>query len=407
MGFDTTLRLIEDYRDDCVSFLSRICSIPALGPTNEGRGEMEKYNVIKEFAQTLGPDEIVEIHAPDDRVPEGVRPNMAAIFKAADATKTLWILTHIDVVPVGEPSLWDHDPFDPIEKDGFLWGRGVEDNGQALVASLFAVKAVKETMGLGKNVGLCMVSDEECGSEYGLDYVLETRGDLFKPDDLILVPDSGNKDGDHIEVAEKSMLQVRFKVSGKQVHASRPDMGLNSMRAAANMIVELDITLASMYDERDNFYNPPRSTFEPTKKERNVANINTIPGEDVFYFDCRILPDVSLDSVVNTMMQVAGRVDDQFESKTHVDTVNRFDAPQPTPADSPVALELAQAIQEIYGVQAKPHGIGGQTVAAFFRKRGLKAAVWEKIIQTAHEPNERILIDNLLGNTKVFARLMV
>jgi succinyl-diaminopimelate desuccinylase len=72
-----------------------------------------------------------------------------------------------------------------------------------------------------------------------------------------------------------------------------------------------------------------------------------------------------------------------------------------------VALELAQAIQEIYGVQAKPHGIGGQTVAAFFRKRGLKAAVWEKIIQTAHEPNERILIDNLLGNTKVFARLMV
>lgn len=407
MGFETTAELIDRYRGDCVDFLSRACSIPALGPDNDGKGEMEKYRFIKEFAQTLHPDEIEEIHAPDDRVPEGVRPNMAVIFKGRDDSRTFWILTHIDVVPVGEASMWDHDPFDPVEKEGFLFGRGVEDNGQALVASLYAAKAVKETVGFGKNVGLCFVSDEECGSKYGLDYVLNKRSDLFREHDLILVPDSGNKDGDHIEVAEKHMLQVKFKVGGKQVHASRPDLGLNTLRAAANMIVELDISLASMYDERDKFYNPPRSTFEPTKKERNVANVNTVPGEDVFYFDCRVLPEVSLDKVVNTMRDVAGRVDDQFQSKTEVETVIRFDAPQPTPVDSPIVIQLAQAMQEVYGAQAKPHGIGGQTVAAFFRKRGLRAAVWEKILQTAHEPNERILIDNLTGNAKVFAKLMI
>lgn len=407
MDFETTARLIEDYRQESVKFLQRICSIPALGPDNDGQGEMKKYQVIKEFAESLGPDLVEEIHAPDNRVPEGVRPNIAVIFKGRDDSKTLWILTHMDVVPVGELSLWEHDPFDPIEKDGYLIGRGVEDNGQALVASLFAAKAVKETVGFGKNVGLCIVSDEECGSAYGLDYVLAERPDLFKEDDLIVVPDAGNQDGDHIEVAEKHMLQVKFTVRGKQVHASRPDLGLNTLRAAANFIVELDICLAGMYDEHDGFYNPPRSTFEPTKKERNVANINTIPGEDIFYFDCRILPQVPLNSVVNTMLEIMGRVDEQFETNSELEKIIEFEAPKPTPAESQVVIELAQAVQEVYGAQAKPHGIGGQTVAAFFRKKGLKAAVWEKILQTAHEPNERILIDNLLGGAKVFAKLML
>ncbi len=71
----------------------------------------------------------------------------------------------------------------------------------------------------------------------------------------------------------------------------------------------------------------------------------------------------------------------------------RSESPNPTPADAPVVVEIAKAVQEIYGVQARPQGIGGQTVATFFRKKGLYAAVWEKILQTAHAPNERISVE--------------
>ena len=46
-------------------------------------------------------------------------------------------------------------------------------------------------------------------------------------------------------------------------------------------------------------------------------------------------------------------------------------------------------------------------MAAFFRKRGLAAAVWEKILEMAHAPNEKISVDNLVGNAKVFARMMI
>jgi succinyl-diaminopimelate desuccinylase len=406
LAFQEAARRIDDLKDECVEFLMGICSIPALGPDNDGTGEMEKYSVVREAVLALGPDRVEEIHAPDDRVPDGVRPNLAVTFEGKDPSRTLWILSHIDVVPPGEMRLWHHDPFAPRLENGFLSGRGVEDNGQALAASLFAARAVKETCGFGLNVGLVLVSDEECGSLYGLDYVLRQRLDLFRPDDLILVPDAGNRDGDHVEIAEKHLFHVRFKVEGKQGHASRPDLCRNSLRAAARFIVELDQALAKRFDGRNEFYNPPVSTFEPTKKDANVPNINTIPGEDVFYFDCRVLPEVALASVMEEMQAVAEKVASQFEVRTSVEEYLKFEAPEPTPPDAPVVVALAQALQEVCGVQARPHGIGGQTVAAFFRKRGLRAAVWGKILETAHAPNERISIENLVATTKVFARMM-
>ena len=154
VGFSDAARRLDELRDECVEFLARICSIPALGPENQGTGEMEKYLVVRDAVLALGPDRVEEVHAPDGRVPAGVRPNLLVVFNGRDASRTLWILTHIDVVPPGEPKLWDHDPFQPRVENGFLYGRGVEDNGQALAASIFAARAVKETCGFGLNVGL-------------------------------------------------------------------------------------------------------------------------------------------------------------------------------------------------------------------------------------------------------------
>ncbi len=407
MGFPDAIRRIDELTDQCVQFLARICSIPALGPENEGTGEMEKYLAVRETVLALRPDRVEEVHAPDERVASGVRPNLLVVFNGKDPSRTLWILTHIDVVPPGEMKLWDHDPFEPRVENGFLYGRGVEDNGQALAASIFAARAVKETCGFGLNVGLALVSDEETGSHYGLDYVLQKRPDLFKSDDLIIVPDAGNKDGDNIEVAEKHLLHVRFNVKGKQAHGSRPDLGRNTLRATAHLIVELDQALGARFSEQNPFFNPPFSTFEPTRKDANVPNINTIPGEDIFYFDCRVLPETELDLVLQEMKKAADGIAVRFDVQILVEEFLRSEAPNATPPDAPVVLALAQAIQEVYGVQARPQGIGGQTVATFFRKRGLPAAVWEKLLHMAHAPNEKISIENLVGDAKVFARMMV
>ena len=407
MGFQEVTCRIDELRDESVEFLARICSIPAIGPDNQGTGEMEKYLVVRDAIRALEPDSMEELFAPDSRVPDGKRPNLLAVFHGKDRSRTLWILSHVDVVPPGERSLWNHDPFQPQLNNGILSGRGVEDNGQALVASLFAARAVKETGGPNLNVGLAMVADEECGSVYGVDYVLQERPDLFQPQDLILVPDAGNKDGDHIEVAEKHLVHVRFRVKGKQGHASRPDQCANTLRAAAHLIVALDDALNQLFTEENPFFKPPRSTFEPTRKDANVPNVNTIPGEDVFYFDCRILPEVQVARVLDEMARVCGVIADRFHVEVRLEEYLRNESPNATPPDAPVVVALAQAVQEVYGVQARPNGIGGQTVATLFRRKGLYAAVWEKILNTAHAPNESISVDNLIGNTKVFARMMI
>lgn len=407
MDFKDVARHVDELRDQSVQFLADICSIPALGPDNGGSGEMEKYLKVRDFVRALGPDEEIEPHANDDRVPDGIRPNLLAVFHGRDTSKTLWILSHIDVVPPGERNLWHKDPFQPYVQDGYLCGRGVEDNGQALAASVFAVKAVKETCGLGINVGLAIVSDEETGSMYGLDHVLEKRPDLFGPEHLIVVPDAGNNDGDQIEVAEKHLLQFKFRIKGKQAHASMPHLSKNTLRVMAYLIVELDRVLPERFPDTNEFYRPDVSTFEPTRKDANVPNVNTIPGEDIFYMDCRVLPEFQPEAVLEVMREVTGQVASRFGVRIDVEKQIFFDAPDPTPSDAPVVIALAQAVQEVYGVQPRPVGIGGQTVAAFFRKRGLHAAVWEKILNMAHAPNERISIDNLVGNIKVFARLMV
>jgi succinyl-diaminopimelate desuccinylase len=407
VGFDQAAERIDQLRDDCVDFLAKICSIPAIGPENLGAGEMEKYEFIRDVILSIGPDVVEEVRCPDSRVPAGVRPNLLAIFHGRDRSKTLWILSHSDVVPPGEAKLWNSDPFKPYVESGFLYGRGVEDNGQAVAASVFAAKAVKETVGFGINVGLAIVADEESGSAYGLDFVLRERPEFFGPEDLILVPDAGNADGDSIEIAEKHLLHVKFTVKGQQAHGSRPDIGRNSLRATAHMIVELDSALAERFKEQVAFFVPPVSTFEPTRKDANVPNVNTIPGEDVFYYDCRILPEVNVDKVMEVMRTVAANVDKRLGVETKVEEYLRNESPKATAQDSPVVVGLAQAIQEVYGVQARPEGIGGQTVATFFRRKGLNAAVWQRMLQMAHAPNERIAIDNLIGDTKVFAKMML
>ena len=172
------------------------------------------------------------------------------------------------------------------------------------------------------------------------------------------------------------------------------------------MVVAVDDALHSRFNMKDTFFNPAGSTFEPTRKDTNVQNVNTIPGEDVFFFDCRVLPKIELADVIAEMRSIAKDVADRFGVDVTVEEYLRSESPNGTAPDSPVVIALAQAIQEVYGVQPRPQGIGGQTVATFFRKKGLAAAVWEKIEGLAHAPNERVLIDNLVGNAKVFARMM-
>ncbi len=396
---------INNYRDEVIELQAALTSRPALGPENGGSGEHEKARFIKRLLETIKPDVLEEINAPDDRAEDGYRPNLVAKWEGTKTDQAVWVLSHSDIVPPGDLSLWESDPYQIRVESDRIFGRGVEDNQHGFISSYLGIKAILE-MGhrFGRTVSLAIVADEETGSQYGLSYLLKNHKELFNKYDLFIVPDGGNEEGTMIEVAEKSMLWIKFIVTGKQCHASTPKKGKNSLFGTAKVIVALD-RMKEQFALSDELFTSPVSTFEPTKIEANVPNINTIPGKNVFYMDCRILPRYKVDEILTAIKAIVEEVGAELGIKIVVDPVYREDATEPTSLDAPVVKELARAIKTVTGEEAKPMGIGGGTVAAFFRRAGLPAAVWSTISDTAHQPNEYCLIPNILMDAKIFASL--
>jgi len=406
MSYDKIAARLDSYRNAMIDLQIKLTAIPAVSPSSGGEGEAKKAEFLLGFLKENGFQDIEVINAPDPDAPSGRRPNILAYYRGRSAAKTIWIMSHMDVVPPGEATLWRGDPYKAWIEGGKIYGRGVEDNQQALVGSIFAVKAFQaEGIKPAYDVGLALVADEETGSDKGIGYVLQ-HSKAFRPGDLIVVPDAGNEDGTLIEVAEKSILWLKFKVLGKQTHGSMPEKGINAFKAASFYITELD-KLYTIYPQSNPLFDPPISTFEPTKKEANVPNVNTIPGEDVFCTDMRILPAYTIDEVLAKVKDIGRGIEQKFGVTISWEVLQSAPAAPPTDSSAPVVKALERAVRLVYGVEGKAMGIGGGTVAALFRHAGIPAACWARLDETAHQPNEYCIIDNMVGDAKVFAHIML
>jgi len=402
-NLDRAIGFVEGSRDDMTRFLLEMLKVKAVNPDGGGKGEYERAMFMKKRLGETGL-RVTQHDVTDTRVAEGVRVNLTAVLEGEDAGRTLWLAAHLDTVPEGSREFWATDPYAPVVKDGKIFGRGAEDNGQAICSTLFALKALKTVGTKPKmNLGVAYVSDEESGSKYGVIPLLE-KG-VFKPTDIALVPDSGTPDGSQIEIAEKSILWLKITTKGKQVHGSTPEKGLNARRAAMKFAIQLDDMLHSNYPEKDALFDPPPSTFEPTKSDANVDNVNTVPGLDVQYFDCRILPKYPLDEVMKQIVSVKLRAEKETGATFQIEPIQREQNTNPTPMQSPIVQKLKTALKHLRGLDAKPIGIGGGTVGAYFRRKGMDTAVWSTLDDMAHQPNEYCKIANMVDDAKVFVHV--
>ncbi|MEM0038186.1 MAG: M20 family metallo-hydrolase [Zestosphaera sp.] len=410
------LSRVDSLQDYAVNLLSEIVRRPAVNPSFGGEGEYDKAAFLLEEIRSWGFSDVRVINVPDARSKNGVRPNIVAYIRGEVEDK-LWILTHLDVVPPGDLNAWVvTKPFEPIVRDSKIYGRGSEDNGQSMVASLMAAKALlEEGVKPRRTVALALVSDEEAGSKHGIEYLIRNHPELFGSSDVALVPDAGESDGGFIEVAEKSSLWARLRFKGLQAHGSMPHRGLNSQRVAAEYIVLLDRLVREKYGRVDPLFDPPMTTCEPTMVKNPCGSPNIIPGEHEVVFDCRILPEYSVDDLLKDMDDVfhvlrtvyGRRSGGDTYPQLEVEVIRRSDAAPPTPPDSPIVKALVEALRTLRGIEPRVGGIGGGTVAAFFRRIGVPAAVWSTVDETAHMPNEYAKVDNMLADARVMAYLML
>lgn len=400
------LTSVEKLKISMTEALMCLCRIPAISPHNGGTGEDAKILELAKLIDELGLKNIslkVE-HVDDDKATSGRRPSLFLEYPGKNPRR-LCILSHIDIVPEGDRSAWTLDPFKPEIRGSRIYGRGVSDNGMCLVASLFALKALQDA-GIEPEytILLAFVADEEMGSHYGLEQLIER--DIFRQGDLVVVPDSGNEAGDFIEVAEKAVWRLKFTVTGKQVHAAYPNKGINACRAANMLAYELDETLHKEFTQRNELFDVPFSTFEPTRRAANVPAINIVPGREVLEFDCRVLPEVNLDGAFDVVKKVCADVERRTGAKIEIE-VDRSDAAEPTRVDSEVCRLLTRNVKNVLGIEPQAGGIGGGTFAAFFRQKGIPAVVWaQECGGVAHQPDEYTEISYLVNNAKVFALMM-
>ena len=397
---------IDGYRNFIIDIQTKMTACPAVTPHTEGGlGESAKAAVLLDAFKKMKFDEIKVINIKDSKSPTGVRPNIVAKYYGKNREKTFWIMAHMDVVPPGDLAMWKTDPYKVVVKGDKIYGRGTEDNQQGLVSGLLAVKAMMD-LGIRPpvNYALLLNADEEVGSEYGIASLLKQHRNLFGKNDSFMVPDGGNAQGTMIEIAEKNMLWLKFTTVGKQTHASTPNNGNNAFVAGSHLVVALRSLYKKFNKKNKLFADISCSVFEPTKKEANVPNVNTIPGQDVFYLDCRILPCYTNKQVVAEVMKIVKTIEKKFKVRVKVEQIIS-ESSIPTDKNSALVKLTEQAVKAVYHNKPLVQGVGGGTVSSFLRNAGFPAVVFSKLDETMHQPNEYSSIKNTMGDAKVFAHV--
>ena len=319
---------------------------------------------------------------------EAERPNLLARLKGRDEAPSLLLQGHVDVVPV-EGQNWQHPPFEGMNVDGWVWGRGALDMKGGVAMMLAALlRAKAEGLTPPGDVLLLVLSDEEAGGDYGAKYLVEEHAGMFDGVRYALGEFGGfplyvgRRRFYPIQVAEKQRCFLRAVLRGPGGHGALPMRG-GAMAKLARFLNRLDrrrlpvhvtpvarrfvetmaasapfptgTILRGLIDPRltDRTLDLLRSkgqVFDPMLHNtvnativRGGEKINVIPSEVTVELDGRLLPGYTPTDMIAEVRRVVGE-DIEFEVISH--------DPGPSEPDMGLFDTLAEILRE-----ADPEGI--------------------------------------------------
>ncbi len=192
---------------------------------------------------------------------------------------------HTDVVPVGDASKWNLNPFSAEVKDGMLYGRGAADMKGSLAAMLSASERFVEDYPDHKGtIGYLITSDEEGPAVDGTVKVCEHLNHVGQAVDYCLVgePSSTNILGDVIKNGRRGSLNGVLRIIGKQGHIAYPHLANNPIHLA---VPALDALCSELWDEGNDYF--PATSFQISNIHSGTGVTNVIPGEIEVVFNFR------------------------------------------------------------------------------------------------------------------------
>lgn len=341
------------------------------------------------------------------------RGNLVARYRGDGSKRPLLLIAHVDVVPVeGQP--WTVPPFQVTEKDGFLWGRGVnDDKAMAAVLVALALELARDKPHLSRDVVVALTSGEETGGRPGAEWLTKNRKDLIDAE-IALNEGGGCRLSDDFErvvqipvgVAEKTFQSYKLTVRGKGGHSSMPptdsDPVLTLSRALVKIgeyrfparvipatreqlaadakldqepLAEVEANVAatgkvSDEDERvlskDRLVNARLRTTCVTTQLRGSPQDNVLPTTAEAVVNCRILPDETREQTEATLKRLVG--DDHVE----IEPTAEFGYGPYSPVDGDVLRAVRKVAGALWpGVPVVPTMGTGATDSRHLRSIGI------------------------------------
>ena len=322
---------------------------------------------------------------------DGIHANLFATIGPA-GVGGIGLSGHMDVVPVtGQP--WESDPFEMVERDGRLYGRGTCDmKGFVACVLALAPEIKKRERNLATPVHIVLSYDEEVGCT-GVKPMIADFGTALPKPRLVIVGEPTNMT---VVNAHKGGSRFMTEVTGKDAHSSKPQLGVGAIRIAGELIAELgrieDRKKAEHWDPR---FDPPYASITVSGIEGGIAH-NIIPPSCSFRWGVRTLPGMDATGIAAELQAYAERELLPAMRAVHPDcnivtTAVGILPPFASGADSEattLALKLAGQ-NETFAV---PYG----TEASHFEAAGSSTVViGPGSIDQAHQPNEYVEVAEL------------
>ncbi len=329
---------------------------------------------------------------------EGTAPVANLYARLGDRGPNFCFCGHTDVVPAGDAGAWGSDPFEPIVRDGRLYGRGAADMKGAIacfVAAVARVKAARKGK-LPGSVSLLITGDEEGININGTVKVLRWMAERGEKIDACLVGEPTNplRLGEMIKVGRRGSLYGKLTVYGATGHIAYPDLADNPIPRLLRMLTAID---NHRLDEGYANFQP--SNLEIVDLEVGNPARNVIPAKASALFGIRFNPNHTSASLDVWLRQICDAVGGDYTLDIDVSGEPFYTEP------GPLSDLIAAAIVSVTGLTPELSTTGGTSDARFVRAY-CPVVEFGLISQTMHKVDENASLADLAKLTDIYSELL-
>lgn len=305
---------------------------------------------------------------------------------------------HTDVVPTGPLDQWNSDPFEPVVRDGMLYGRGAADMKASLAAFVTSTERfVARVPDHAGSIAFLLTSDEEGDAIDGTVRVVERLAARGEKLDYCVVgePTSVTKLGDMIKNGRRGSLSGKLTVKGVQGHIAYPHLAKNPIHMFGPALAEL---AAIRWDEGNEYF--PPTSWQISNIKGGTGATNVIPGTLEVLFNFRFSTASTPESLKARLIDVLDR-----HGVDHDIVWTLGGKPYLTPRGTLVDAAEA-AIHEVTGLTTELSTTGGTSDGRFIADICAQVVEIGPSNATIHKLNECVAVADIEPLSRIYENLL-